>query len=59
MSDWIEWNGGECPIVGKPVEVEVKLENGIRKIDLSDKLEWSHSEYEFLSWCNIIAYRVL
>lgn len=55
MTDWIEWNGGECPVDG---EVEVWFrgdKSGVGKYAKARVLRWSHSG----DISDIIRYRVL
>ena len=39
MNDWIEWNGGECPVPGDTL-VEVKFRNSNRTYKASPAKEW-------------------
>ena len=43
MSEWIDWDGGECP-VEKGVDVEVLLRNGIHRGDITNPVAlcWKH-----------------
>ena len=42
MSDWIEWEGGECP-VPKDTLVEIKARGGrdVRVVDVAGAFDWS------------------
>lgn len=66
MSEWIEWNGGECP-VGKGTRVDVKLRNGIEGFNkpagywncghgagVATAFDWRHNEVD----SDIVAYRL-
>ncbi len=63
MSDWIEWNGGACPVPSDTlvdVKVEKKLDSGMSVIHLlgsqiANSLGWDHGA------CirDIVAYRVV
>lgn len=54
MTDWIEWNGGECPIKSDKTRVQVKTKDGISGfVELYD-LDWKHDN----SSSDIIAYRI-
>lgn len=60
MSDWIEWNGGECP-VDEDMVVEVQFRNGNVKPPMqAGNYKWDHgypgSDVIFES--DIIAYRI-
>lgn len=58
MTDWIEWNGGECP-VGEGTKVQFKMREDSHAEGMSPCaagfLDWSHSEKK--PW-EIVAYRV-
>ena len=54
MSDWIEWNGGECPVDGF-TQVCVRLRDGSEKDSDARFYEWDHQN----EISDIIAYRVL
>lgn len=55
MSEWIEWNGGKCPVDGKTV-VEARLRGGeITAAKSARSFGW---ENEYLSF-DIVAYRVI
>ena len=55
MTDWIEWNGGECPVAGDVV-VDVKRRDGqVSQADQFSEWRWSH-------WpdpSDIVAYRLV
>lgn len=54
-NEWIEWNGGECPIKSDKTRVDVKLRNFMKlSMKLSVELDWSHTEDSG----DIIAYRI-
>ena len=61
MTEWISWNGGECPIPGAKVgEYEVEFEDGAMRGNSSGSIsailyDWSNSG----SHLNIIAYRLI
>ncbi|WP_199777400.1 hypothetical protein [Bosea sp. FBZP-16] len=58
MTDWIEWNGGECP-VGRKDRVQVKLRDGYvtpqHEEYPAESFVWNHAGGR--SW-EIIAYRL-
>jgi DNA-binding Xre family transcriptional regulator len=59
MSDeWIEWQGGECPVVG---EVEIRLRNGDTLKGEAEPYTWEHNATERGSWRDyeIVAYRLI
>jgi hypothetical protein len=41
ITDWIEWQGGECPVDGI-TEVDVILRSGYSFFQIADCLEWAH-----------------
>ena len=58
-NDWIIWNGGECPVPGKRVQVQFRYQSRIeaeryegREADL---LRWGHAG----NGGDIIAYRII
>lgn len=51
MSEWIHWNGGECPVSGQ--KVEVKTRSGGGAIVDADGLSWAHQRKPW----DIVAYR--
>lgn len=60
MTEWIEWNGGECPIPdAKAGEYEIERRYGDQEIPLCNAkaADWQHENafYE----CDIIAYRLI
>lgn len=58
MADWIEWNGGENPVPGAVVDVQLRDEATISAAK-SETLVWSHKEGDMI-WCDqVIAYRVV
>lgn len=55
-SEWIEWEGGECP-VKSGVRVEVRLRDGtIERLD-ADSLDFEHLPDD--AETDIVAYRVV
>lgn len=58
--DWIEWNGGECP-VEKGVDVEVRFRDETSESHKSEYFRWGHHSMTFYgnSSRDIIAYRVV
>lgn len=54
MRDWIDWNGGECP-VDPGTQVEVRLRDGRGVVGLADNLHWRKE----CAISDIIAYRVV
>ena len=55
MTNWIEWNGGECPIKSYKTIVEYRLASGLVGVRAGRRLDWTHSP---TSLVNIIAYRI-
>lgn len=58
MSEWIEWNGGECP-VGSNALVDARFKNGKesvsnRKGKPASEWKWQHIDDDY----DIIAYRI-
>lgn len=52
---WIEWNGGECPLLGKTLH-EVRFRDGvIHQDNRPSSWTWRHDG----DGCDIVAYRVL
>lgn len=57
MSDWIEWNGGECPVAAGKL-VDVKFRNGVIVAhELAENWDWEHGIVQDDG--DIIAYRVV
>lgn len=54
MTDWIEWKGGECPVLPDR-QVEVRFRAGSEDRDVADLLYWHHGNGP----SDIVAYRVL
>ena len=54
MTDWIEWNGGECPIKSDKTKVEYKCRNGYKGSCLGTLNRWPHISSHY----DIIAYRI-
>jgi len=54
MSNWIEWNGGECP-VSEDTKVEAELAGGSFCIKNADYFFWK----KFGSYFDIVKYRVV
>ena len=56
MTDWIKWNGGECPIKSDKTRVEIKMR---RCIDISwsygHQFDWTHTD----DGGDIVAYRIV
>lgn len=57
MSDWIEWNGGECPLPPE-TNVEVRFRNG-KTSCTDDPFYWRWGHLSEASISDIIAYRVI
>lgn len=56
MTDWIEWNGGECPIKSDKTMVEYKMINASPDIFYGKQLYWN---WKHNGQCgDIIAYRI-
>jgi hypothetical protein len=54
--DWIEWNGGECP-VAESVRVETLTRGfGAQPVRYADSVDWKHRPIARL---DTIAYRVV
>ncbi len=54
--EWIEWNGGECPVPPRTI-VEIKTNGGAVYETLASSLSWAHSDMYPLM--NIVAYRIV
>ena len=55
MSEWIEWNGGECPVAGDTL-VEVRFQDGTHsKARKAAIWSWKH---DFVN-SDIVAYRIV
>lgn len=57
MTNWIEWNGGKCPIKSDKTRVEYKMINESPDICYGKRLRWNW-EYNG-SHSDIIAYRII
>jgi hypothetical protein len=55
MTDWIEWNGGECPIKSDMTRVEYKMRHNGSNTYLGTKVRWVHESKPY----DIIAYRII
>jgi hypothetical protein len=55
MTDWINWNGGECPIKSDRTRVEYEQKNGRIANGYGHYIRWSHD----VGNCDIIAYRII
>lgn len=55
-TEWIEWNGGECPVADAP-HVEVKLRGGGIAGGRACVLDWEH--WHQSPELDIIAYRIV
>lgn len=53
MSDWIEWNGGECPVPGD-TRVDVRLRGGVEYCGYTAR-EW---DWSGICGVQIVAYRI-
>jgi len=53
MNDWIEWNGGECP-VDSYTPVQVRFKSGGWDTVLAERYDWDHAGCD----SDIIAYRI-
>lgn len=58
MTDWIEWNGGECPIKSDKTKVEYELRNGYKRSNLGNRCRWHHMPTRYPQG-DIIAYRII
>lgn len=54
VNDWIEWNGGECPVPGE-TEVMMRFRNGATSVTRAKHCRWDHPG----AAGDIIAYRVV
>ena len=54
MTDWIKWNGGECPIKSDKTKVEYKLRSNSTYSANGQYLRWTDTKNEY----DIIAYRI-
>lgn len=52
--DWIEWNGGRCPVDPK-LRVAIKFREGYQASFVADMYRWDHDG----SGSDIVAYRVV
>jgi hypothetical protein len=57
MTDWITWNGGDCPIKSDKTIVEYKSFNRLTGVNLGMNLCWNHMVPLLSS--DIIAYRII
>jgi hypothetical protein len=57
MTNWIEWNGGACPIKSDKTRVEYKMKNASPDIFYGSMLRWNW-EYNG-NHGDIIAYRII
>jgi hypothetical protein len=60
MTEWISWDGGECPIPdAKAGEYEIHFRNGYKKLTFDDAIDrdWSRTPEFYNS--HIIAYRLI
>jgi hypothetical protein len=55
MTNWIKWNGGECPIKSDKTWVEYEQKNGRVACQYGPYIRWSHGNGN----CDIIAYRII
>ena len=60
QNDWIEWEGGECPVDGS-VLVEAKLRCGYVETRNEENFNWKHGlgPFAYEGDDDIIAYRVV
>ncbi len=57
--DWVEWHGGECPVV-EGTKVKVKLRSGEINSDRATWYDWKHHHPDHRLYCeDIVAYRVV
>ena len=54
MTNWIKWNGGECPIKSDKTRVEYRCRDGIVGWSSGFFNRWSHIDSRY----DIIAYRI-
>ena len=57
MTDWIEWNGGECPIKSDKTRVEYRMRNASPDIFHGKSLRWNWEHNGTRG--DIIAYRII
>lgn len=58
-SPWIEWNGGECPVRGKNVDI-CKRDGCVSEHLAADRLNWAHCTGSLAGYpSDITAYRVV
>lgn len=55
MTDWIKWDGGECPIKSDKTRVEYEMRSGREMNGFARALRWSDTD----SVGDIIAYRII
>jgi hypothetical protein len=55
MTDWIKWNGGDCPIKSDKTIVEYKCGSGYKATNTGTSCRWSHIDSPY----DIIAYRII
>lgn len=56
MTDWIEWNGGDCPVGGEArVVYRMRRAGGQSGPDAAYILDWSHGDEPW----DIVAYRLV
>lgn len=57
MSDWIEWNGGECPVpLGSVVEVKIRSGDVFERV--ASCIYWKNFSHPDDSGDDVIAYRI-
>lgn len=59
MNDWIEWDGGECPVKGTAfVDIKVRMGDTIEEVR-ADELDWGrNSRYDPDGEFDVVAYRI-
>ena len=58
MTDWIEWNGGECP-VGEDVKVDARFRRGSVVTNMeAGYWNWEHPCHDDDAGSDVIAYRL-
>ena len=60
-NEWIEWNGGECPVPnGTPIDFRFRSEDfGIQTVNRPERMKWDHEfSHNNPGSVDIIAYRV-
>ncbi len=57
MNEWIDWNGGECPVNEGSI-VEVLLRNGELRQRYAAPLRWDHESIHYKEY-DIVRYRVV